>query len=77
MRVVSTYKDQGIIVRKLTLQYPDLTSVKKEIETEIAAYTNAIVTLASFREYLRNLGINSYIEKKIEKKGGGFKTPDL
>ena len=61
----------------MTLRYPDLESVKKEIETEINGYINSIAILGSLRDYLRNIKIECYIETKIEKKGGGFKTPDL
>ena len=61
----------------MTLRYPNLESVKKEIETETTAYIHAIATLGSLREFLRNMGIKCYIEKKIEKKGGGYKSPDL
>jgi len=61
----------------LTLRYPDLSSVKKGIETELNAYVHAINVLGSFREYLRSLGIQCYIEKKVDKKEGNHKTPDF
>lgn len=61
----------------MTLRYPDLESVKKEIETEITAYIHAITTLGSLREHLRNINIRCYVEKKLEKKIGGHKSPDL
>lgn len=61
----------------MTLRYPDLASVKKEIETEVHAYIHAITVLGSLREYFRNMGIKCYIERKIKKKEGTHKTPDL
>lgn len=44
---------------------------------EVNAYIDAIMVLGSLREHLRSAGIPSYIEKKIEKKQNGHKTPDL
>lgn len=61
----------------MTLRYPDLASVKKEIETELNAYIHAIIVLSSLREYLQNMKIECYIEKRIKKKEGEHKTPDL
>ncbi len=61
----------------MTLQYPDLDSVKKEIESEVNAYIHAITTLSSLREHLESMNIKCYIEMKIEKRKGNYKTPDL
>ena len=54
-----------------------MAGVKKKIETELNSYIHAITVLSSLREYLRNLKIECYIEKKIKKKEGEPKTPDL
>ena len=62
----------------LTLKYPDLLSVKAEIQRDVTAYVFSIKLLGSLREYLgRKLGLKVYVERKIDKKEGGFKKPDL
>lgn len=56
---------------------PDSAEIKKGIEIEFNAYVDEIQVLGSLREYLETMKITSYIEKKIDKKDGSFKTPDL
>jgi len=61
----------------MSAKYPDLADVEKRVRSEVNAYIDSISILPSFRTYLKNLGIKCYIERKINKKFGGFKTPDL
>jgi hypothetical protein len=56
---------------------PDSAEIKKGIEIEFNAYVHEIQVLGSLREYLETMKITSYIEKKIDKKDGNYKTPDL
>jgi hypothetical protein len=61
----------------LSLTYPELESVKKEVLTEVRAYIDAIQVLSSLQDYLRGEGIECYIEKKLRRKVGDPKKPDL
>lgn len=61
----------------MTLKYPDLEGVEKEVESEINAYIDAISVLSSLQVYLKDMSIECYIEMKIKKKSGNSKTPDL
>jgi len=61
----------------LTLKYPVLESVKKEVESEVNAYIDAITVLSSLQAYFQDLNIECYIEMKLRKKDGNHKTPDL
>jgi len=61
----------------LTLHYPERDSVKRGIKSEVMAYIDAIMVLGSLRGYLVDIGIECFIEKKIMKKEGGHKIPDL
>ena len=56
---------------------PDSARIRRLIETEFNAYVHEIIVLGSLREYLETLNIKSYVEKKIDKKDGNYKTPDL
>ncbi len=56
---------------------PDAAEIKRCIEIEFNAYILEIQVLGSLREYLASMKITSYIEKKINKKDGNYKTPDL
>jgi len=65
-------------VAVLTLEYPDLLSVKAEIQRNVKAYVFSIKLLGSLKEYLgKKLGLKVYVEGKLDKKEGGFKKPDL
>lgn len=61
----------------LSLKYPDLESVRRIIKSEVHAYIDAITVLSSLQDYLRNVGIDSHIEKRLMKKNGEPKKPDL
>lgn len=61
----------------MPLNPPDAAQIKRCIEIEFNAYVFEIQVLGSLHEYLETMNIPSYIEKKINKKDGGFKTPDL
>lgn len=61
----------------MALQYPDRGSIKIAVRTEVMAYIDAIMILGSLRGHLESIGVKSHIEKKIDKKEGGYKTPDL
>lgn len=61
----------------LSLKYPELESIKKGVLTEVRAYIDAITVLSSLQDYIRGVGIECHIEKKLRKKDGNPKTPDL
>lgn len=61
----------------LELQCPDRESIKKNIRTEINAYVDAIMILGSLKYYLEQSDIECSIERKIDKKEHGYKTPDM
>jgi hypothetical protein len=61
----------------LSLKYPELESAKKEVSTEVHAYIDAITVLSSLQDYIRSVGIECHIERKLEKKNGNPKKPDL
>lgn len=61
----------------LSLKYPDLAGVKKEVESEVHAYIDAITVLSSLQEYLNNMDVESRIEIELKKKDGTPKIPDL
>ena len=61
----------------LALQYPDRESIKREIRIEVSAYTEAIMILGSLKSHLERSSFKCFIEKKINKKENGYKTPDL
>ena len=61
----------------LTLKYPNIESVKNEVQSEINAYIHAITVLSSLQTYLKDMNIECYIEVRLWKKDGTHKTPDL
>ena len=61
----------------MPLKPPDSAEIRRGIEIEFNAYVHEIQVLGSLREYLETMKITSYIEKKIDKKDGNYKTPDL
>lgn len=61
----------------MPLKIPDAAQIKRCIEIEFNAYILEIQVLGSLREYLETLNIPSYIEKKINRADGSYKTPDL
>lgn len=56
---------------------PNIDAIKKQIEIEFRAYVNAISVLGTLRDYFQEHSFICYVEKRIEKKAGNYKTPDL
>jgi hypothetical protein len=61
----------------LALKYPDLDHVKNVITSEVQAYVHAVTILSSLRETLQQNGFDCHIEKRLYKKDGSYKKPDL
>lgn len=61
----------------MTLEYPDLESVKSDVKSEVKAYVDAITVLGSLQTHLQEKNIECHVELKIWKKDGNYKTPDL
>lgn len=51
--------------------------MKNGITSEVQAYVHAVTILSSLRENLQQNGLDCHIEKKLYKKDGGHKKPDL
>lgn len=56
---------------------PNMDAMKRQIEIEFRAYVNAISVLGALRDYFEEHSFTCYIEKKIDRKAGNYKTPDL
>jgi hypothetical protein len=61
----------------LALKYPDLDHVRNVITSEVQAYVHAVTVLSSLREVLQQNGLDCHIERKLYKKDGSYKKPDL
>jgi hypothetical protein len=61
----------------LALKYPDLEYVKNVITSEVEAYVHAVTILSSLRENLQQNSLDCHIEKKLYKRDGSYKKPDL
>jgi hypothetical protein len=61
----------------LAQKYPDLDLVRKVITSEVQAYVHAVTVLSSLREVLQQNGFACHIEKKLYRRDGSHKKPDL
>lgn len=64
-------------MKKLTLCYPKLENIQKEVKSEFDAYIDSITILGSLRTHLKNIKIDCFLELKLWKKDGTHKTPDF
>jgi hypothetical protein len=59
------------------LERPTLEGVRKETKSEFDAYIDSITVLGSLRAYLIIKQIECYLELKLWKQDGNYKTPDF